>query len=137
MSPETRRLSVWLSIILLVVIIVIIIVFFVINPPMNTVTVFTVEEVVDNPQKYLGENIIVEGYYYHEDFPGGQGVITTTIIGPGTSSTEFIKRLSVNYSDINVTLADQVKYRFTGVLTSYQSGPSTAFILTAIKIDEV
>jgi len=140
MSPKDTRQN--LRNILLVALIAIVIVVaaytFMSDAP-ETIDVLSVDEVMENYDTYLDEVITVEGYYYHENNPAGQGVITSTLIQSGQSSTVTINRLPVNHSAANVSLADQVKYRFVGTLTTDPSVPIPidAIILIADEITQV
>jgi len=128
--------------ILLVALIAIVIVVaaytFISNAP-ETIDVLSVDEVMENYDAYLDKIITVEGYYYHENNPAGQGVITLALIQSGQSSTVTINRLPVNYSAVNVSLAEEVKYRFVGTLMADPSipVPIDAIILIADEITQV
>jgi hypothetical protein len=105
----------------------------------NAPQVLTPDEVFDNPTSYIGKKIIVEGYYYHENFPDGKGVITTSIVLEGSTSTGHIQRLPVNHSAINTTglLQDKVKYRFEGQLIEEPSPLIETVMLNAENIRPV
>ena len=140
MSPKDTRQN--LRNILLAALIVIVVVVaaytFMSNTP-ETIDVLSVDELMENYDTYLDEVITVEGYYYHENNPTGQGVITSTLIQSGQSSTVTINRLSVNHSLVNISLANEVKYRFVGTLTTDPSVPIPidAIILIADEITKV
>jgi hypothetical protein len=102
------------------------------TPPNESVAALSPDNVIDNSYKYIGETIAVEGYYYNEGI-GKVGVITSSIIPTGTEF-EFYKRLPVDHNDVNISLIDETKYRFTGVLTSDPSVPANPIMLVAEEI---
>jgi uncharacterized secreted protein with C-terminal beta-propeller domain len=140
-TKDTRQNLRTIILVALVVIIVIVAAYtFMSNPP-EVEEVLSVDEIMENEgyQEYLGTVIMVEGYYYHETSPEGQGVITSTIIQSGQSSIVTINRLPVNHSAVNISLADQIKYRFVGTLMTDPSipVPIDAIILIADEITRV
>lgn len=102
------------------------------SPPNESGEALSPDYVIDNYDELIGDIIIVEGYYYNE---GGkkEGVITSSIIPTGTEPG-FYKRLPVDHTDVNISLIDEIKYRFTGVLTSDPSIPANPIMLVAEKI---
>ncbi len=140
MSPQDSRKK--LMNILLVALIVIIVVgaaYVLTSNQTESPETLSVDEVVDNYEEYLGEEIIVEGYYYHDTYPVGEGVITSVIVGSGQTSGTGVDRLPVNHSVVNLSLADEVKYRFVGTLESDPSNPIpiNAIVLVATEITQV
>jgi len=99
------------------------------NATDQSIQLLTVDEIVDSSDEYLGSIISVEGFFYHGNSPEGEGFITAKMEDPLSSSFEFVKRISVNYSNINITLEDQVKYQFTGILTEDTSSPVTGVVI--------
>ena len=90
----------------------------------------TVGEIVDSSDEYLGSIITVDGFYYHGNNPEGEGFITAKIEDPLSSSFKFVReKISVNHSGVNITLADEVKYRFTGTLVEDTSSPVPGVII--------
>ena len=139
MSPGDRRRN--LLNILLVVTIVLVIVgaaYVYINSPAGE-EILTVDEVVDSSERYIDKVITVQGFYYHGNYPEGQGDITSDAINPYSSSfPESVQYLSVNHSKVNMTLVEGVKYRFKGSLIPDPSVPAgTAVILIADEITQV
>lgn len=103
----------------------------------ETETSYSPDAVFNNPDDFLGKNVIVKGYYYDDNKPGGRGVVTSTKITGAASSTETIIRLPIDYSTVNTTglLLPDVKYKFTGIYTEedVEIGKSYIFIVTSIK----
>ena len=139
MSPVDRRRNL-LNILIVVVIALVIIgaVYVYINLPAGE-EIFSVGEIVDNSEQYIDEVITVQGFYYHGNYPEGQGDITSDAINPYSSSfPESVQYLSVNHSKVNMTLVEGVKYRFKGTLIQDPSAPAgTAIILAADEITQV
>jgi hypothetical protein len=122
MNQDFFRKNIWNIIILIIVLIIIVGAYVMISNSGNALDTYTPDEILDNPQEYHGEKIAIVGYYYQETYPQGQGVITTSTIPTGSSSTEIIKRLTIDHSSLNTTglLADNIKYRFIGILSEQQ-----------------
>ena len=139
MNMDIIRKNLWNILLLIILLIIVLAVYSSIMNQGDYIEILTPDEVMDNTNDYLDKEIIVDGYYYPENRPVGQGVITKSIIPEGTSSTIFIKMLHVDYSDINVTglLLDEVKYRFTGTLLKSESQFGDPVILKATKIESV
>ncbi len=140
MSPKNSRKN--LTNILLVALIAVIVVgaaYMLIANPVENPEILSPDDVVDHYENYLGQDIIVEGYYYRENSPVGEGVITSVIIESGQTSVTTISRLLVDHSAVNISLADRVKYRFVGTLESDPSIPIpiNAIILVATEITQV
>lgn len=140
MGPKGSRKNLMnILLISLIAIIVVGVAYVLISDPAETPEILTVDVVVDNYEEYLGEEIIVEGYYYHETYPLGEGVITSVVIESGQTSGTGVVRLPVNHLAVNASLADRVKYRFVGVL-EYDSSipiPINAIVLMATEIMQV
>lgn len=138
MSPSDRRRNLWnknIIIVLLALVIIATAYVLISSSPDDSVLVYSVEEIVENSDKYLNKNITVDGYYYNEGTEG-EGVITSLIIEPGSSLINY-KQLPVNHSSVNMSLASEIKYRFTGVLTLDESSLGDPVILVAEKIVQV
>jgi len=140
MSPKNSRKN--LMNILLVALIAVIVVgaaYVLISDPAESPEVLTVDDVVDNYEEYLGQELVVEGYYYHENYPPGEGVITSAIVESGQTSGTGVNRLLINHSAANTSLADRVKYRFVGTLESDPSNPIpiNAIVFVATEITQV
>ena len=138
MSPSDRRRNLWnknIIIVLLALVIIATAYVLISSSPDDSVLVYSVEEIVENSDKYLNKNITVEGYYYNKGTEG-EGVITSLIIESGSSLINY-KRLPINHSSVNMSLVSEVKYRFTGVLTLDESSLGDPVILVAEKIVQV
>jgi hypothetical protein len=135
MSPrDTRKDLRNILIVFVVAVIVIGIYLIATNPNTDSIEILSPEEVVENYEQYLGETITVVGYYNDAVGRNNSGYITSVIVGSGQSSTGFIERLNVDHSSVvNFTAADDVKFRFTGVLQT-ETLPAEAVVLVAEKI---
>ena len=131
MTPPDIRRNMFniLIAVMLVLIIIAAAYLFMSNPGDQSADVLTVDEVVDASADYLGSTISVEGYYYHGNSPEGEGFITAKIADPLSSSFESVKQISVNHSNVNITLEDEVKYHFKGLLTEDTSSPVPGVII--------
>ena len=131
MSPvDTRRnmLNIFIAVIAVLVIIAAAYVYLN-NATDQSIQSLTVDEIVDSSDEYLGSIISVEGFFYHGNSPEGEGFITAKMEDPLSSSFESVKQISVNYSNVNITLEDQVKYQFTGTLTEDTSSPVPGVVI--------
>ena len=138
MSPKNANRNLWNIILVALAAIIIVAVYIIASNTTDEPKILSPQEVMNNYEEYLGKSIVVEGYYYHESGPAGEGSIISSIIQEGQSSTNY-QRLPVNHSTINTTglLIDKVKYKFIGLLNSDESIPGDAFILIAEKIETV
>ena len=132
MSPGQNRQKILnIALVLLVIIVTIGAAYLFLTNSTDNPVIYSVEDVVKNSNNYIGKVINVDGYY------NADGTITSTIIPPGSESTEFYKRLPVDTSDVvNASLASNIKYRFTGVLKSSSGIPATVQLI-AEKIEQV
>ncbi len=99
------------------------------NATDQSIQLLTVDEIVDSSDEYLDSTISVDGFYHHGNSPEGRGYIRASIVDPLSSSFESVKEISVNHSGVNITLADEVKYRFTGTLIEDTSSPVPGVII--------
>ena len=115
---------------IIIIIIVAAALYMIVTSPVESIETVSPEEVMDNIDTYIGKTISVDGYFYYT--AADEGVITSTITDTGTSSDydPLVKRLPVNIEQLNTTLSDSVKYRFTGVIKEV-SDLGTAVILYA------
>lgn len=138
MSPRDTRKDLR-NILIIAAVAVIVIGVYLIGTNLNTDSIETLspDEVVENYEMYLGKTIAVVGYYEDAVGRNNSGYITSSTVGSGQSSTGKIERLNVDHSSIvNFTFADEVKYRFTGVLQT-ETLPAEAIVLVAEKIEPV
>jgi hypothetical protein len=139
LKKNTLRKNVWNIILIVIVLIIVVAVYAILTNQSNAPQILTPDEVLGNPTSFLGKKIIVEGYYYHENFPDGKGVITTSIVLEGSTSTGHIQRLPVDHTAVNTTglLQDKVKYRFEGQLIEESSPLIGTVMLNAENIRPV
>ena len=136
MSPDFYNRNLWIGIIAVIFVIVVAYVLLT-NQSEDQVIVYDVVDILNNPNNFLETKLAIEGYYYHDIYPEGQGLISPDIRTEGMSSTIVPKYLPVNHSAINLSLADQVKYRFTGFFNIDETSLGESYILIAEKIEEV
>ena len=130
MSPGEMRQRLWnIVIVLLVVVIIIAAAYLLVTNYANNPTIYSAEDIVNNPQNHIGKIITVKGYYNV-----GDSSITSLIIPSGQQSTVIYKRLPVDVSNVNISLVPNLQYRFTGVLKSDQSSLGNPIILVAENI---
>lgn len=84
------------------------------------------EDLLNNPDSFIGETVTVEGYYHDEGYITSQPTVL-----------EGSKTLDLNYSSVNITLVEGREYRFTGKLV-LDENPSAPYdvIFIAEKIKE-
>ena len=121
---------------IIIIIIVAAALYMIVTSPVESIETVSPEEVMDNIDTYIGKTISVDGYFYYT--AADEGFITSTITDTGTSSVydPLVKRLPVNIEQLNTTLSDSVKYRFTGVIKEV-SDLGTAVILYAEEFKEI
>ena len=75
--------------------------------------IYAVQDILNNPGKYINETIIVEGTYYADE--GG--------LGPPTFDSSLTPEviLNLDLETNNVSLSDGTEYRVTGVLQEIES----------------
>jgi cytochrome c-type biogenesis protein CcmE len=133
MSPAQNRQKI-LNIVLVLLIVVVIIgaAYLFLTNSTNNPVIYSVEDVVKNSNNYIGKVINVDGYY------NSDGTITTVKRTSGQQSTVVPKSLPVDISGVvNISIANNIKYRFTGILESNQSNLGNPIILIADKIVQV
>jgi len=99
------------------------------NATDQSIQSLTVDEIANSPDEYLGSIITVDGFYNHGNSPVGRGYIKASIVDPLSSPSGSVKEISVNHSGVNITLADEVKYRFTGTLIEDTSSPVPGVVI--------
>jgi hypothetical protein len=131
MSPKDNRRILWNILIVASIIVIVIAAYLLSQNQDEEIEILNPDEVMNNYNNYIGKDIVVEGYYY----TFGQGVITTTVI-PVESTDYTGKFLPIDFSDINISLNDRVKYRFSGILNSNDLYPES-IVLKVKNIDLV
>ena len=142
MSAKGKRQNLFtfrnIIIILIVVIIIASLGLIIMNPPQIEDS-YTPDYVMDNYEDLVGQEIVVKGYYYNEGLED-EGVITTTQVGDLQISGSDVRRLPVDHSDedINITMQNDVLYKFTGTLDVDESIPGAHIVvLVASEIRQV
>lgn len=136
MSRFNPKQRLWVIIIALLVVVIILGSYYMLNNPVGeSILVLSPDEVMSSSGAYVGKTITVDGYFYHEA-TDGRGFITSSIIQQGASLTNY-KRLPLDYSGVNISLAENVKYRFAGVLIEEEASAGKSIVLVAEKISPV
>ena len=138
MSPSNLRRNLLNYIVIIIAIMIVIAVYLIIGNPNNeTLEILTVDNIIENIEEYTGKKVAIEGYYYHESRPEGEGVISSSIVEEGQSSIGIYPTIPVNHSNVNISLADRIKYRFIGQIILDDSIPGFAYILISDEIEPV
>ena len=136
MSAKRRRFDTRTVLTVLFIIVVIAAVYVLItNLPVEE-DVLSPEEITRNPQLYLGEKIVVEGYY-EADIDGGS--IVSIPVDPISPPPESLRIDISNLGNETLPLYADLKYHFTGVLTQLDPGssPTIVYILVVEKAEQV
>jgi hypothetical protein len=86
----------------------------------TSLKVYTIGDVIANPQKFIGQKITVPGYYFQEDRPVGKGFISSELVQQPIleGSLDNVDLMLINLSTTNMSLSDSTLYDFTGVVHS-------------------
>jgi|GEM_PF-2982862 len=89
----------------------------------NSLNIHSIGEVIDSPENYIGQKITVNGYYYQDDLPDGEGYIASEQVPqPILEGTlDNIDFLLMNFSAVNITLNESIMYDFTGTLIQQEN----------------
>jgi hypothetical protein len=96
--------------------------FFSIQNQDKSLNIHTVNDVLAEAEKYVGQKITVTGYYYQGDLPIGKGYIASDQVQLPIieGSLDNVNLLLMNYSGVNITLNESALYDFTGTLMFQQ-----------------
>ncbi len=98
-----------------------------------------VGDVSTTPKDFVGKNITVSGYFYHDDLPAGLGYITSQpiqlpIVEGSLNNVDF---LIMNYSGYYDSIGEGVLYYFTGLFQTSSGvtypGSSYSLVLKSIR----
>ena len=86
----------------------------------TSLNVYTIGDVIANPQKFIGQKITVPGYYFQGDRPVGEGFITSELVQQPIleGSLGNVDLMLINLSTINMSLSDSTLYDFIGIVHS-------------------
>lgn len=135
MSAKRKRFDTRTILIVLFVIVIIAAAYIVVTNLPPEEEFLTVEEVLNNRDRYLnGDPIPIKGYYTYE--AGSPVVVSTLSTTTGRASLElYFGDLDSNETDI---LRPEVKFKFTGVLKLVdENNPYGPVIFVVEKIEEV
>jgi len=105
----------------------------------TSLNVYSIGDILANPQKYIGQKITVLGYYFQGDRPHGEGFITSEFVQQPIieGSLDNVDLMLINISTINMSFNKSVLYDFTGIVVSpgYAGGyPTSSLILSVEKV---
>lgn len=105
----------------------------------KSLSIYSIGDVMADPQKYIGQKITVPGYYFHGDLPNGEGYITSELVQQPIieGSLDNVDLMIINISGVNTTFNESVLYDFIGTLISqgYTTYPTTSIILSIEKVE--
>jgi hypothetical protein len=106
----------------------------------TSLNVYSIGDVLTNPQKYAGQKITVLGYYFQGDRPHGEGFISSELVRQPVleGSLDNINMMLINISKINMVFNESAQYDFTGTLLKQGSPgvyPSASIILSVEKVE--
>lgn len=146
MSPSGKKSKLFnrnVLIILLIALIIFAAAYYIItNPPGEPVNTMSPDDInPTNQGDYIGQTIVVDGYYRAEG-DRGEGVITSRLIESGSTFEDYSGRqLPVDHNTDelwNYSFLETSVYRFTGVLNIDSDDPfETVIVLTVEKIEPV
>jgi len=107
----------------------------------KSLNLYSIGDVIADPQKYIGQKITVPGYYFHGNLPNGEGYVTSELLQQPIieGSLNNVDFMIINISGVNITFNESVLYDFTGTLLSqgYATYPTTSVILSVEKVELV
>ena len=137
MSAKRKRFDTRTVLIVLLVIVIIASAYIVITNLPAEENYLSPEEVTRNPQLYLNDEIIVEGYY-EPDIEGGSIVSLPTdpLSAPPGS---WLKLDISNVGNESLPLYSDIKYHFTGLLTETipTGSPAVVYVFVVEKVERV
>jgi len=136
MAAKTNKLS-FKTLLTILIIVIIIAAVAAIVLLYDSKEIFTVDQILDNKDKYLNEDeIIVEGYFYNST--DGPSLIKGTL---ESIPTRWLRLNLEDVDNISRVLVENTKYHLTGKLHEIQQNTDIPGILTVelkvIKVDEV
>ncbi len=106
----------------------------------TSLKVYSIGDVLANPQRYAGQKITVLGYYFQGGRPHGEGFITSELVQQPVleGSLDNVDMMLINISKINMVFNESAQYDFTGTLLSQGSTGvylTTSIILSVEKVE--
>lgn len=128
MSAKRRRLEFRTILIILIVLLIVLALAYVILTAPTQATVYTPEEILRNPTKYINDEIIVRGKYY---------ILDDHYVGPPTTDPYQSILLPLNLTQTNENITENNQYKFTGILQKISVYDPNAVELVVTKIDPI
>ena len=123
-------------IIAIILIVIIVVVFFPPGGENTSQKVLTVEELVQNSDRYIGKKITIDGFYYIS-IDGPSLIPATTVSNPNPTILIKLDNSSLNSAKqkANLTVSSNLKYRVVGVLekTPLPIGFDVKILVESIK----
>jgi hypothetical protein len=129
MSAKRRRLDFRTTLYIAIILLIIFGVAYFILTPESGPEIYTTEQILTNKQRYIGKTITVEGTYYSD----GDVVAKATGV---SNPFEQPYPIQLDRSNVNTTVRNEYKYRFTGVL-QWLSEEDQSVILIVSEITPV
>ena len=103
----------------------------------KSLSIYSIGDVMVDPQKYIGQKITVAGYYLHGDLPNTEGYITSELVQQPIieGSLDTVDLMIINISGMNTSLNESALYDFTGTLMSQGVYPTESIILSVEKVE--
>lgn len=102
----------------------------------KSLDLYSIGEVMADPQKYIGQKVTVQGYYYQGDLPNGEGYVSSGFVQQPIieGSLDNVEWMIVNISRSNTSLNESSLYDFTGTLVSQEdTGSSTVSVILSVE----
>lgn len=103
----------------------------------QSLDIHSIGDIMADPQKYVGQQITVTGYYFQGDLPNGEGYISSDQIHQPIleGSLNNVDWMIINASKINMTFTESILYDFTGTLISQENTvyPTISVLLAVEK----
>ncbi len=105
----------------------------------KSLSIYSIGDVMVDPQKYVGQKITVPGYYLQANRPKGEGYITSELVQQPIieGSLDNVDLMIINISRINTTFDESLLYDFTGTLVTQGAYPSASILLSVEKVELV
>ena len=89
----------------------------------KSLVIQAIGDITTSPEKFVGQKVTVQGYYYQGDLANDHGYLTdipvkNPIVQESLNNVNF---LIINFSSFNITFSEAVLYYFTGTFESSQN----------------
>jgi hypothetical protein len=103
----------------------------------KSLSIYSIGDIMSDPQKYIGQRITVPGYYFQGNLPNQERYITSEQVQQPIieGSLDNVDLMRINISMVNTTFNQSVLYDFTGTLISQGIYPTISIILSLEKVE--